>query len=106
MRVMNIPNLESGLLSRQSPWTHGREPTFVSKLGQWVRLIHELRQLRASEKLPYGDRHGADVDQANRCSALWTENTHPLLDSSLEPQEADAELLLYQETYCLSPSIA
>src|SRR5205085_11167045 len=43
LRVVNVAHLESGALTRKTARTERRQETLVRQLGEWVRLINELR---------------------------------------------------------------
>jgi hypothetical protein len=46
VRRVHVPDLEPGALARQPARPEGREAPLVRDLGQRVRLVHELRELR------------------------------------------------------------
>ncbi len=60
VRWMNISHFKSSSFSVQAPRTQSRQTTLMSKLRQWVNLIHKLRQLATREKVAY-----------YRCKCLW-----------------------------------
>ena len=43
---VHVAHLEAGALARQAAGPERREPPLVRDLGERVRLVHELRQLR------------------------------------------------------------
>ena len=68
-------------------------------LGQRVRLVHELRQLRRSEELPHRGDHGFGVDQVVRHSGdHFLIHRHLLFNGPLHADQADPELVLEQFT--------
>ena len=46
VRMMHVAHIETGALAAQTARAQGRQRALVTQLGQWIRLIHELRQLR------------------------------------------------------------
>ena len=50
LRVVHVAHFEAGALARQTARSERRQTTLVRQLGERVRLIHELRQLRRSEE--------------------------------------------------------
>ncbi len=63
---MHIADIEAGALTAQAARPQGREGAFVTQLGQWIGLVHELRKLAGAEELAQGSHHRADVDQRDR----------------------------------------
>ena len=51
VRRMNVAHFESGAIAAQTAWPEGGETTLVRQFGERVRLIHELRELRAAEEI-------------------------------------------------------
>src|SRR5216110_1873741 len=86
LAVVHIAHLEAGALARESPRSQGREAPLVRQLGQWVGLIHELRQLRAAEERLDHRAHRPGVHQVVQGDPLRiVVDAHPLLD---EPRHA------------------
>src|ERR1044072_5604722 len=48
LRVVHVADFEAGALARETARAERRETAFVRQLGERVRLIHELRELRRS----------------------------------------------------------
>src|SRR5207245_3268558 len=51
---VHVAHFEAGTLPSQTARAEGRDATLVRDLGQRVGLVHELRQLRRTEKLLQG----------------------------------------------------
>ena len=69
----------------------------MGDLGQGVRLVHELRQLRGPEELLDGRHDRLGVDQVVRHGGgHLLVDRHLLLDGPLHPHQPDAELVLQQ----------
>ncbi len=66
VRRMHVSNFEPGPLSREPAWTKSRQTPFMRDFSQWVRLVHELRQLAAAEKLLNGRHNRFGIDQVMR----------------------------------------
>ena len=51
VRRVHVADLEPGALAREAARPEGREAPLVRDLGERVRLVHELRELRGPEEL-------------------------------------------------------
>ena len=96
MRVMDITDFETGSLTGQAARAQSRQTPLVRQLGQRVVLVHELRQLGASEELLHSRGDRLDVDQGLRRDALHVLRRHSLTHHSLHTGETDAVLVLQQ----------
>ena len=97
VRRVNVADFESGALAGETARSEGRQTPLVRDLGERVRLVHELRELRRAEELldRRDDRLGVDqVVRHRRVDVLV--DRHLLLDGALHAHEADAELVLEQ----------
>src|SRR5262249_9674559 len=74
--------------------TERRETPLMRDLGQWVRLVHELRELARAEKFFQRRRHRLVVDELLRHQRLDVLEAHLFLDRTLHAHEADAEMVL------------
>ena len=69
-------------------------------LGERVRLIHELRELRGAEELPHRGHDWLGVDEIVRHGRRHLlVDAHLFLDGALHADETDAELVLEQLTH-------
>ncbi len=68
----------------------------MGDLGQRVRLVHELRQLRRAEELAHRGRGGLRVDEVLRHHRVDVDGGHALLDGALHAEQAQAVLVLHQ----------
>ena len=50
LRIVHVAHFEAGALARQTARSERRQTTLVRQLGERIRLIHELRQLRRTEE--------------------------------------------------------
>ncbi len=97
VRVMDIADLESGAVTGQTAGTQRRETSLVRDLRQRVVLVHELRQLGASEEFLHGSLHRLDIDQRLRRNLLVRIMCrHALADHPLQPRQTDAVLVLQE----------
>ena len=94
--VVHVAHVEAGAVARETAGTEGGELALVRQLRQRVRLVHELRELRAAEELLHRGDDRADVDQRARRRLVRVGDRHALADDALHAQEADAELVLDQ----------
>ena len=97
MRRVNVADLKSGTLTRKSAGPEGRQATLVSDLGKRIRLVHELRQLRRTEKFTNRSRYRLGVYEiaGHRRKHILLDR-HLFLDRTLHTLEADAELIFKQ----------
>src|SRR5262249_61867913 len=103
---VNVSNLEAGALTRQTTRTERGETPLVRQSGQWIRLVHELRQLRGTEELLDRGDHRTDVDQRLRRDRLDVLGRHALAHDALHTAEADAQLVLDELADGADPTIA
>ena len=94
MRIVDVPHLEPGPLARQAAGAERAEPALVRQLGQRVRLIHELAELRAAEEgLDHG-AHGTGVHEiVDRHLLRIAVDRHALADETGHAREAHGELV-------------
>ena len=95
MRGMDVADFESGTIARETTRSQRRKPTLVRQLGQRIRLIHKLRELRAAKEI---SNHGAEclrIDQLLRRHAVDVDvkQRHALLHQPLGASQADAALV-------------
>ena len=97
VRRVHVADLEPRALAREAARPEGREPPLVRDLGERVRLVHELRELRGPEELLDRGDDGLRVDQVVRHRRVDVlVDRHLLLDRPLHAHEPDAELVLEQ----------
>ena len=80
MCVVNVTNLEASAFTRQTTRSECRCTALVRDFRQWIRLIHELRQLICSEELIDHARNCTCVYQFARCDVLAVTNAQALLN--------------------------
>ncbi len=107
VRGVDVAHLEPGPLAGQTARSEGGEPPLVGDLGERVRLVHELRQLRGAEELldRRDDRLGVDQVVGHRRVDVLVDG-HLLLDRPLHAHEADAELVLQQLAHRAHAAVA
>ncbi len=106
MAEVDVTDVEAGALTRQAARPEGREPALVSELIERVRLLHELRELRAAEELLDRGDDRTDVDELLRRRLLGLDDGHPLADHALHAQQTDAELTLDELADGAHPAVA
>src|SRR3954454_9270463 len=94
--VVHVADVEAGALARQAARAERRQAALGRQLGQRVRLVHELRQLRAAEELLHRRHDRADVDEGVGGRLVDLLDRHPLADHALHAQQADPERVLDQ----------
>ena len=96
MGHVHVAHFEAGTLARQTARAKGRHAALVGDLGQRVRLVHELRQLRGAEELLQRGRDRLAVDQVVRHQRLLLRLTQTFLHGLLDTGQAGAVLVLGQ----------
>ena len=91
--VVNVTNLETGTLTRQTARTQSRQTTLVSDLCQRVGLVHELRQWVGSEERVDDARNGLGIDEVGGGEHLIIANVHALTNSTAHTCQTDGELI-------------
>ncbi len=93
---MDVAHLEAGALAGETAGAKRRQTALVGDLGERVRLVHELRQLRGAEELAHRRGCRLRVDQVLRHDRVDLDRAHALLDRSLHAQQANAVLVFHQ----------
>src|SRR5256885_6256880 len=95
MRRMHVAHFEAGAITRETAWSEGGQAALVRQFGERIRLIHELRKLRAAEEIA---NHGAErfwIDEFLRRHAvdIDVEQSHALFHQSFRAGETNATLI-------------
>src|SRR5882724_180439 len=107
VRGVDVAHLEPRPLARQAARSQGGQPPLVGDLGERVRLVHELRQLRRAEELLDRRDHRLRVDEVVRHRRVDVlVDRHLLLDRPLHAHEADPELVLQQLAHRADAAVA
>ena len=104
--VMDIAHVETGALAAQAAWTERGKRSLVRQLRQRVGLVHELRQLRTAEELAHRRDDRADVDEIDGGHLVGVTHAHALAHHALQPQQADAQVVLDQLAHRLDTAVA
>src|SRR5690606_6435153 len=97
VRRVDVADLEARALARETARPERGETTLVRDLRQRVRLVHELRELRAAEVLLHHRGDGLRVDEVVRHARVdLLRHAHALLDGALHANQTDAVLVLHQ----------
>ncbi len=107
VRRVDVAHFEARAFTRQAARTQRRQAPLVGDLGQRVRLVHELGELRRTEELLDRRDHGLRVDQVvrhRRIDVLM--HGHLLLDRPLHAHQADPELVLEQFAHRAHAAVA
>ena len=94
MGRMHVAHFEAGALAGQAARAKRGHAALVGDFRQRVVLVHELRQLRGTEKLLDRGGHRLGVDQLLRGQALGLGHRQALLDRALDADQAHAEHVL------------
>ena len=106
VRDVHIAHFKASAFAGQTAWAQGRDTALVRDLGQGVGLVHELRQLRRTEKLLEGRRNGLGVDQVMGHQRLLLGLAQALFDCFFNPRQACAVLVFGQLTHAANTAIA
>jgi hypothetical protein len=97
VRGVHVAHLEACSLTSQTTRPERGQATLVRDFTERIRLIHELRELRAPEVLLDHRAHGLGVDQIVRHQRVdLLRDAHALLDRASHAHQADAILILHQ----------
>lgn len=99
VRSVNVSHLNAGALTGQTAWAQRGEAALVGQAGQRVVVVHELGQLRGTEKLADSSRDRAHVNQGGRSNGLRVLSGHALAHNALHAGQADADLVLDELTH-------
>ncbi len=94
VRVVYVSNFESGSFSGKTARSECRKSSLVSQLSKRVVLVHELRQLGASEELLDCCRYRPNIHQSLRSRNVDVLSGHSFLYDSLHSRKTDSELVL------------
>src|SRR3972149_7057632 len=94
VRVVHVSDFEAGALPRKATWAKSGKPSLVGELRERVGLVHELGELGAAKELADGRHNRPDVHQVAGRGELGVGYGHALPNSALEPEKANAELVL------------
>ncbi len=103
---MHVAHLETGPLTAQAPRPEGAQAALVGEFGQRVRLVHEVGQLAAAEKVLYHGAHGFGVDKVLRCDGVHLLEVHALFDGAFHADESDANLVREQLSHGSNAPVA
>ena len=97
VRGVNVAHFEARALAGETARPEGREAALVRDLGERVRLVHELRELRRPEVLLHHRRDRLGVDEVVRHQRVdLLRHAHALFDGALHANQTDAVLVLHQ----------
>ncbi len=98
MGRVDVAYLKTGTFAGQTAWPKRRKTTLVRHFGQWVGLVHELRQLARAEEFAHSRGRGFRVDQVLWHHCVDFDAGHTFLDRTFHPQKANAILVFHQFT--------
>src|SRR5216683_613393 len=93
---MHVAHIEARSLTRETAGAKRGETAFMADLREGIRLIHELGELAAAEKLLHCRDDRANSDERVGACPFWLLETHALLHDSLHTQQAHAQPCLDQ----------
>ena len=107
LRVVHVADFEAGALARQTARSERRQTTLVRQLGERIRLIHELRQLRRSEERLNDRRNRTRIHEiVERDLFRIGVDRHALLHQARHAAQADRELVRDQLTDRTNAAVA
>src|ERR1051326_8257109 len=95
MRRMNVAYFESRAITRETAWSERGQTALVRQFRERIRLIHELRQLRATKEIANDRAERFRIDELLRRHAVNVdvEQGHALLHQTFGAGETDAALI-------------
>ena len=106
MGHVHVTHLKASTLAGQTARAKGRYTALVGDLSQRVGLVHELRQLRCTEKLFQRSGNRLAVDQVMRHQRFLLSLTQALLDRFLNSCQAGAVLVFSEFANATHPAVA
>src|SRR5690606_5120763 len=103
---VNVAHFKAGTFTGQTAWPKRRHTAFVGDFGKRVRLVHELGQLRATEKFANRCNSRFGVDQVVRHHGGYVNARHTFLDRTLHTKQADAILVFQQLAHRTHTTVA
>ena len=103
---VDVADLDRRPLAGEPAGAERGQPPAMGEPAQRVRLVHELRQLGASEELLERRHDRTDVDDRLWGDGVGILGGEALADDALHPVEADAERLLDELTDRAQPPVA
>ena len=98
MGRMHVAHLEARALARETARSEGGDAPLVGDLRERIRLVHELRELRRTEKLADRRRHRFRVDEIVRHQVFGLGLREPLFHGALDAHEPGAKLVFRELT--------
>src|SRR5690606_29969895 len=93
---VHVTYFKACALTRKAARPKCRDTTLVRDLGQWVGLVHKLRQLARTEKLFDSRRDRLGVDEIVRHEVFSLSLAQTLFDGTLYTHQTCTELVLGQ----------
>ena len=90
---MNISNLETCTFPIQTARSECGKSSFVSELGEWIGLIHDLRQFTTPEEVLDCRGNTLGIHERARRQVLDILQAHAFLNSSTQFEEALSEFV-------------
>jgi hypothetical protein len=107
VRVVHVAHFETRALTGQSARAQRGETPLVRHLGERVRLVHELAELRRPEELLDHRRHRARVHQVVDVDLVRVgHDRHALAHQTRHARQAHAELVGDQLAHRAHPAVA
>ena len=104
--MVYVTHFESGSFSGKTARSQCGKSSLVSQLRQRIVLVHELGQLRTSEKFLDCSRNRSNIHQRLRRCYLNVLNGHSFLNHTFHSGKTDTELILEQFSYSSQSSVA
>ena len=96
MGRMHVTDFKAGPLTCQTTRAKRRKATLVGNFRQRVGLIHELAELRRTEKFANRSSSRLRIDQIMRHDGVDIDRPHTLTNSALHTKQANAILVFHQ----------
>src|SRR6187402_3941250 len=98
---MNVAHFKAGALAAQTSRAKSGQTPFVRQFCERICLIHELRQLRSTEKIPDDRAERFRINELLRRHPIHVdvEQSHSLLHETLGASKTDPALVGQQFAY-------
>ena len=106
MAVVHVAHVESRAVAVKPAGAERRQLALMREFRDRIGLIHELRQLRRTEKFADDRRNGAHVDEARRRNFIGVLRRHALFDEPLEARDTYAKLVLQKFAHAAHTAVA
>ncbi len=98
MRGVHVTDFKARALTAQTARPKGAQAPLVGQFGQWIRLIHELRELTAPEEITNHGGQSLRIDEflGSQFLRLRVQKHHAVARQTFRARQSDPALILHQ----------